>query len=156
MTTAAERIASIDNLPAPELCLVTLDTLEQLVGILNQETTLLRAGKARDAATLTPQKTELAQSYMGYARAVQRQQQRLSVAAPRELALLKGAHERLATQMADNLRVIATARKVTEDLLTDVAVAVAATERPRTYGPAGTMPPVPTAPAKGLSINRSL
>lgn len=156
MSNAAERIASIDNLPAPDLCLVTLQTLEQLVGVLNQETTLLRAGRAREATTLTAQKTELAQSYMGYARAVQRQQQRLAAGAPRELALLKGAHERLATQMAENLRVIATARKVTEDLLTDVAMAVAATERPRTYGPAGTMPPIPPAPAKGLSINRSL
>lgn len=156
MSNAAERLASMDNLPAAELCTVTLATLEQLVGVINQETTLLRAGKARDAATLTPQKTELAQSYMGLARSVQRQQQRLAVGAPRELALLKAAHERLATQMADNLRVIATARKVTEDLLTDVAVAVAASERPRTYGPAGTMPPMAPAPAKGLSINRSL
>ena len=43
---------------------------------------------------------------------------------------LRSGHERLATQMAENLKVIATARAVTEDLLTDVATAIGA-ERAR-------------------------
>ena len=70
-------------------------------------------------------------------------------------ALLNG-HDRLATQMAENLRVIATARSVTEDLLTDVAKAMSAKARPKTYGATGELAGQPPQIASGVSINRAL
>ena len=69
---------------------------------------------------------------------------------------MKVRHEQFATQMAENLRVIATARAVTEELLTDVANAMSARERPRTYGASGTMAGQPPVAATGVSINRAL
>lgn len=156
MKNAAERLAALDSLPARELCGLASQTLERLVGILNQETTLLRAGHVRESSALTADKTMLAQDYMTYARAVQRQLPRLKAEAPQALDLLQKLHERLATQMAENLRVIATARAVTEDLLTDVATAMNAASKPRTYSPAGQLATKPTPPASGLSINRAL
>ena len=75
-------------------------------------------------ARYTAEKTRLAQDYVGYVRAVQRQSQRLLKEAPEAVQMLRAGHEQLVTQMAENLRVIATARTVTEDLLTDVATTV--------------------------------
>ncbi len=155
--SAADRIAAIDALPARELCAQAMRTLSELVKIMNSETLLLRAGKLHDAATLSADKTQLAQDYMGLARAVQRQAERVQREAPDAAAALKAGHEQLATQMAENLKVLATARNVTEDLLTDVATAMSARERPKTYGIGGTVQaPANGAPSLGVAINRAL
>lgn len=156
MPTAAERLAQLDQMPGGALCAIAQETLDALVGVLNQETVLMRAGRAREASELTAEKARLAQDYMGLARAVQRQVERLKLEAPAQLDALRAGHERLATQMAENLRVIATARAVTEDLLTDVAESIAARNRPKTYGANGTLASQPVRPAAGVSINRSL
>ena len=57
--------------------------------------------------------------------------------------------------MAENLRVLATARTVTEDILTDVAKQVARAASPKTYGAAGTINQ-PKAGRGGIAINRAL
>ena len=156
MSSAAERLKAIDTLPAGELCGIALSTLDRLVSILNEETVLLRAGRVREAGELTAEKTRLAQDYMGFARSVQRELPRLRLEAPAMVEAMKVRHEQFATQMAENLRVIATARAVTEELLTDVANAMSAKERPRTYGASGTRAGQPPVAATGVSINRAL
>lgn len=157
MTSAAQRIALIDEMPAAELCQRAIDTLEALVTIMNEETTLLRAGRARDASALTAQKTSLAQDYTGLVRSIQRQTARLLKEAPNEVRQLRAGHERLAVQMAENLKVLATARTVTEDLLTDVATAVGQRSRTKTYGATGELADATAAPvARGIAVNRRL
>lgn len=153
--SAAQRIAALDDLPARDLIAVTEDTLTSLVRVMNEETTLLRAGRHRDAAPFAAEKTRLAQDYVAYARAVQRQVERLKLEAPDHVALLRNGHERLATQMAENLKVIATSRLVTEDLLTDVAQQVARAQRPRTYGAGGEINQ-PARVSGGIAVNRAL
>ncbi len=92
---------------------------------------------------------------MSYSRAVQRQIERLRAEAPGDIALLRNGHEQLATQMAENLKVVATVRAVTEDVLTDVAQAVARNARPRTYGATGEL--AGTRPVSGgIAVNRAL
>lgn len=158
MPNAAERLAAIDSMPATELCGLALDTLQRLVVVMNEETVLLRSGQARggNGAEVTAEKARLAQDYMGLARAVQRQGVRLKAEAPQLVEALLAGHEKLATQMAENLRVIATARSVTEDLLTDFASTVAARARPKTYGADGTVGGANVPLASGVSINRAL
>ena len=156
MSTAAQRLATIDELPAAELCRRALDTLEALVSVMNRETMLLRAGRFKDASTLTGDKTALAQDYVGLVRSIQRQTSRLLKEAPEEVQLLRAGHERLATQMAENLRVLATARMVTEDILTDVAKVVGQQNQAKTYGRAGTITVDPGSSARGIAINRAL
>lgn len=155
MSGAAQRLAAIDTLSATDLCSHAQSTLSGLITILNQETTLLRAGRAREATELSAQKAALAQDYVVLARSVQRQLPRLQSEAPQAVVALRAAHERLAVQMAENLKVIATAQRVTEDLLGDVATAVAAQQRPRTYGMSGEINRGGEG-ARGISINRSL
>lgn len=154
--TAAARLAALDSLPANELCQMAEIALAALVNVMNEETTLLRAGHLRQASTLTPDKTRLAQDYVGFARSVQRQAARLKLQAPDGVARLKSGHERLATQMAENLRVLATSRTVTEDLLTDVARIVGQQNKAKTYGRAGTIAVDPSASARGLAVNRAM
>jgi hypothetical protein len=154
--TAAARLAALDSLPADELCRMAEVALAALVDVMNQETTLLRAGHMRQASTMTPEKARLAQDYVGFARSVQRQGPRLKVQAPDAIERLRLGHERLATQMAENLRVLATARMVTEDLLTDVAKIVGQQNKAKTYGRGGAITADPAASARGIAINRAL
>jgi hypothetical protein len=154
--TAAARLAALDTMPAEDLCAHAESALTALVDVMNQETTLLRAGHMREAGKLTPDKTRMAQDYVTLARAVQRQNARLGEEAPAALERLRLGHESLATQMAENLRVLATAKTVTEDVLTDVARMVGQKDRTRTYGNAGKLSSDPNAAARGLAINRAL
>lgn len=154
--TAAARLAALDNLPADELCRMAEVALAALVDVMNQETTLLRAGHMRQASTLTPEKARLAQDYVSFARSVQRQGERLKTQAPDAVERLRLGHGRLATQMAENLRVLATARMVTEDLLTDVAKIVGQQNKAKTYGRGGAITADPAASARGIAVNRAL
>lgn len=154
--TAAARLAALDAMAAEELCRLAETALSALVDVTNQETTLLRAGHMREASKLTPEKTGLAQDYVTLARAVQRQNQRLAAEAPAALDRLRAGHESLATQMAENLRVLATAKTVTEDVLTDVARMVGQQDRARTYGTAGRVATDPSSAARGITVNRAL
>jgi len=154
--TAAARLAALDTLPAKDLCAHAEQALSALVDVMNQETTLLRAGHLRQAGQLTPDKTRLAQDYVSFARAIQRQSARLAAEAPAALDRLRAGHESLATQMAENLRVLATAKTVTEDVLTDVARMVGQQNRAKTYGTGGTVTTDASSSAKGIAINRAL
>lgn len=153
--SAAERLATLDSLPARDLISFTEGTLRALVGAMSNETTLLRAGRHREAAPFGAEKSRLAQDYVSYSRAVQRQLERLKLEAPNDIAMLKAGHEQLATQMAENLKVIATARMVTEDILADVAQRVSRTDRPRTYGASGELG-ARNGPSGAIVVNRAL
>lgn len=144
-----------DDLPARELLGLAEQTLKAFAEAMNEETTLLRAGRFRDATLVSADKVRLAQDYVTYSRAVQRQIDRLKAEAPDDIAMLRMGHERLATQMAENLKVIATSREVTEDLLGDVARQMGRGERPKTYGAGGEVAPPPTA-SGGIVVNRAL
>jgi hypothetical protein len=156
MSSAAQRLAVIDEMPAAQLCQRALETLDALVSVMNEETTLLRAGHLKDAGAISSRKTVLAQDYVSLVRSIQRQTARLLKEAPNDVRQLRAAHERLATQMAENLKVLATARNVTEDILTDVARVVGQRDRAKTYGANGTMPEQEPATGRGIAVNRAL
>jgi hypothetical protein len=154
--TATARLAALDSLEPNDLCLRAEASLAALVDVMNMETTLLRAGHLREAGQLTAEKTALAQDYVGFARAIQRHNARIVAEAPEALRRLQNGHESLATQMAENLRVLATAKSVTEDVLADVSKTVGQQERTRTYGMRGTLSLDPESGARGIAVNRAL
>lgn len=153
--SATERLAELDQMPAATLCKRTADCLDALAAAMNTETTLMREGKFREASPVTSRKIELAQDYVALVRAVQRQTARLLKEAPEEVKALRRGHEKLATQMAENLRVIATARTVTEGLLQDVARTAGQGQRAATYGAGGGVPSGSEL-ARGIAVNRAL
>lgn len=154
--SAQDRISSLRSMQADVLCASAESALAAFVDIMSRETMLLRAGKYKDAAELSARKAEIAQDYVGLARAVQDQAERLKREAPQDLARLQAGHEKLATQMAENLRVLATARQVTQDLLSDVAKATGATAQPETYGASGKLSSASGQMTKGLAFNQAL
>lgn len=156
MSNAARRIAALDELDATALCTRAGDLLDALARITNEETTLLRAGHFGEAGRLGAEKATIAQDYVGVARSVQRQAERLRAEQPTAFASLVSGQERLATQLAENLKVIATMRRVTDDLLTDVAQAVGRTSRATTYGANARMGAAQPHAARGIAINRAL
>lgn len=154
--TAQERISSIRDMDAAELCRLTNEALNVLASTMNEETVLLRSGQYKQAAELSAQKAQLAQDYVGLARAVQHEAPRLRDQAPELLADLQAGHERLATQMAENLKVLAVAKNVTEDLLGEVARSVNGSQRTTTYGASGQMDKSGTGSSQGIAVNRAL
>ncbi len=154
--SARENIEQINNLPAEQLCAIAEEKLEALVDIMNKETMLLRAGHLKEASALTPEKTQFAQDYVMLARAIQREAKRLKNQAPENLNKLQQRHESLATQMAENLRVLATAKNVAQDILSDVAKAVGANSEPKIYNMDAKLNSDKAKMAKGLSINKAL
>lgn len=154
--TAADRLSALETLDAETLCARAEAALTALVEVMNRETTFLRAGHVREATALTNEKTQLAQDYVALARAVQHAAPRLKAEAPARIDALRRGHEALATQMAENLRVLATAKTVTENLLSDVARAAGNAAKPKTYSAAGQAPQPTAETMKGISINRAL
>lgn len=154
--TAADRLAAYETLDAATLCDKAEAALGALVEVMNRETTFLRAGHVKEASALTAEKTQLAQDYVTLARAVQRAAERLKAEAPDRVARLRRGHEALATQMAENLRVLATAKSVTEDLLGDVARKVQERNAPTTYAVPGPKTAQTSVSTNGLSINKAL
>ena len=154
--TAQDRLSTQRGMDATILCQTTKSALQDLANIMNKETTLLRSGHYQEASELSAHKAHIAQEYVGLARVVQHQSDRLHTQAPTELRALQAEHEKLATQMAENLRVLATAKTVTQNVLTDVAKSVAQSDRPNTYGASGQLSSNNAPQANGLSINRSL
>jgi len=154
--SAQERISVLRDMTATELCEMTDKALAAFADIMNRETTLLRAGDYAEAAALSAEKAQLAQDYVGFARAVQHETPRLRAEAPDLVDRLQSGHERLATQMAENLKVLATARNVTENLLTDVARSVNGNADSNTYGAGGRMNHAGTRNTGGIAVNRAL
>lgn len=154
--TAADRLAALETLDATALCDRAETALSALVEVMNRETTYLRAGHMQQASELTAEKTQLAQDYVTIARAVQRAAPRLKAEVPARVDALRLGHEALATQMAENLRVLATARSITETLLADVAKQAGNAQAPKTYGARGQAPQQDAKGIKGISVNRAL
>jgi len=153
---ASERLSNLRNMDAGVLCKSAKSALQDLANIMNQETTLLRNGHYLEASELSAQKAHIAQEYVGLARVVQHQSGRLHSEAPTDLRSLQDEHHKLATQMAENLRVLATAKTVTQSILSDVAASVTKSERPNTYAPTGQISTPPKPGGTGLSLNKSL
>ncbi|VAW23670.1 hypothetical protein MNBD_ALPHA12-1473 [hydrothermal vent metagenome] len=145
-----------NQIDARSLCTSTKDVLDNLVDIMNQETVFLRAGHYQQASEISAKKAQIAQQYVALARQVQNEHEWLMSKAPQEMKKLVAGHEKLTTQMAENLRVLATARDVTQTLLSDVAVGVGRAGQPNTYGASGQMNASRSQLSNGIAINRAL
>lgn len=136
-------------------CAAALRALSELVAVMNEETLFLRSGNLAAASQLTARKTDLAQSYVTAARAIQHNAAAIRAAVPDAIDKLRQGHASLATQLAENLRVLASAKNLTEGLLTDVARRAGQSAAPSTYS-AGGAGANPAQSLRGLSVNRAL
>src|SRR3954468_1062437 len=89
----APRVVISTAIEARKLAEDLMDVMSALLGIIERETELVRAGKLREAMALEPQKTELARRYVDAVGQLKASQKPLAQAAPELLATLHRHHD---------------------------------------------------------------
>jgi hypothetical protein len=133
-----------------------LDVMSKLLGVVEQETALVRAGKVREAMQLEPQKTALSGRYVTAIETLRVAQDHLSQVAPDLLASLKRHHETFRAMLQINLTVLATAHAVSEGILRGVNAEVQRRNMPNTYTAAGQRAAPGPRHITPLAVSRSL
>lgn len=134
------------------------ETMDQLLTLVEQETTLVRAGKLTEAAGLEVNKTNLSRRYVRDIDCLRANGAVLNQLIPELVDELKRGHEEFRAILEINLTVLATAQAVTEGLLRGVAAEMAERDRPKSYGPAGGAGSAPqrAAPSRPIAVSRAL
>ena len=133
-----------------------LDVMSKLLGVVEQETALVRAGKVREAMQLEPQKTALSGRYVTAIETLRVAQSHLSQVAPDLLASLKRHHETFRAMLQINLTVLATAHAVSEGILRGVNAEVQRRNMPNTYTASGQRAAPGPRHITPLAVSRSL
>ena len=109
------------------------EVMQALIEIVEEETTLVRAGRVREAAALERDKGELTQLYLADAARVKDRRAYLKQHAPELLKDLQDRHELFRALLQINLTVLATAHAVAEGLVRGVSGELARKSSPQTY-----------------------
>jgi hypothetical protein len=133
-----------------------LAAMDALVATVEQETTLVRAGKLKDAVALEAAKSELARLYMRDTAQVKANLPVLSEQVPDLLAALRRQHDTFNALLQINLTVLATAHAVSEGLIRGAHGEVARKNAPQTYGNSGRHSTPPKSAATPISVSRTL
>lgn len=112
-------------------------TLSELLGVVEEETRLVRDCHLGEASQLGQQKSNLARQWMLENERLKAHSQVLTNWAPVEIDTLRRAHEQFRQALQTNLTVLATAHAVSEGIVRGVASEVAARSAPKTYGANG-------------------
>jgi hypothetical protein len=133
-----------------------MDIMSTLLGVIESETELVRAGKIREAMAFEPKKTELSRRYVGAITVLKASQKYLHQTAPDLLTTLHRHHDTFRAMLQINLTVLATAHAVSESIIRGVNTEMQRRNIPNTYtarGQRATPGPRHNTP---LSISRSL
>jgi hypothetical protein len=133
-----------------------MDVMSALLGVIERETELVRAGKLREAMAFEPQKADLSRRYISAVAHLKASQKYLSQAAPELLTTLHRHHDVFRAMLQINLTVLATAHAVSESIVRGVNTEIQSRNIPNTYTSAGQR----TAPGPRhmtpLAVSRSL
>jgi hypothetical protein len=133
-----------------------MDVMSALLGIIERETELVRAGKVREAIRLEEQKNELSRRYMIAVENLKNAQKHLAQVAPELLATLSRHHETFRAMLQINLTVLATAHAVSEGIMRGVNAEVQRRNMPNTYTAAGQRAAPGPRNITPLAVSRSL
>ena len=133
-----------------------LEVMERLLGIVEEETALIRAGKLAEAAKLEPAKSELSRMYLADTARIKASQVYLDRVRPAMAKELRQRHDLFRAVLQMNLTVLATAHAVSESIMRGVSAELARKATPQAYGASGCA----TAPTAGamqpLTLSRVL
>jgi hypothetical protein len=146
-STAAEARKLAENL---------MDVMSALLGVIERETELVRAGKLREAMAFEPKKAELSRRYVNAVGQLKVSQKYLSETAPELLTTLHRHHDVFRAMLQINLTVLATAHAVSEGIIRGVNVEMQKKSKPQTYTAAGQQTAPNPRRAAPMSLNRSL
>lgn len=132
------------------------EVMNALLGVVEEETRLVREGKLRDATQIEPTKTELARLYIADTMRLKASQPFLKQAAPALLDDLRERHGAFNALLQMNLTVLATAHAVSESIMRGVSDEMARKATPNGYGASG-QAAAPTASGhQPLAVSRML
>ena len=114
-----------------------LEIIPALMAIIEQETTLVRAGRLIEATRLEPRKAQLSVVYLSEAARVKASSHYLNQHLSARCRELRRKHDELHALLRINLTVLATAHAVSEGIIRGVARELARKVAPKTYGMSG-------------------
>jgi hypothetical protein len=147
VASAAEGIALIKHLG---------DVMDALLGAVEEETELVRAGKLAEAAKLEATKTELSSMYIADAARIKASQVYLDRVTPDKAADLRQRHELFRAVLQMNLTVLATAHAVSESIMRGVSAELSRKATPQGYGASGKAMTPGAAARQPLTLSRVL
>lgn len=133
-----------------------MDVMNALLGLIEHETELVRAGKVREAMILESKKQELSRNYVGAVSQLKANQAQLAKSAPELLSTLHRHHDAFRAMLQVNLTVLATAHAVSESVVRGVNAEIQKRNVPNTYTAAGRRSPPGPRHITPLAVSRSL
>jgi len=133
-----------------------MEVMSGLLGIIERETELVRAGQIREAMQLEEQKSELSGRYMVAVESLKNAQKYLTQVSPELLTTLRRHHDTFRAMLQINLTVLATAHAVSEGIVRGVNTEIQRRNIPSTYTAAGQRAVPGPRHIKPLSVSRSL
>ena len=162
MSNAAVPVKSEPVLPvaspteAEALVKHLLDVMDALLGTVEEETELVRAGRLVDAAKLEPTKTELSLMYIADTTRIKASRSYLARIAPALVEDLRKRHDMFRALLQINLTVLATAHAVSESIMRGVSHELARKATPHGYDASGeAATPLPSS-WQPLTVSRVL
>lgn len=152
----AQRPNTPESAAARKLAEDLMDAMSALLGLIERETELVRAGKVREAMTLESQKQELSRRYVGAVSQLKANQVQLAKSAPELLSTLHRHHDAFRAMLQVNLTVLATAHAVSESVVRGVNAEIQKRNVPNTYTAAGLRATPGSRHITPLAVSRSL
>jgi hypothetical protein len=133
-----------------------LEVMEALLGTIEEETALIRAGKLSEAAKLEGAKADLSNMYIADTARIKASQVYLDRVRPAMAKELRQRHDLFRAVLQMNLTVLATAHAVSESIMRGVSAELARKATPQAYGASGyAATPTPGA-MQPLTLSRVL
>ena len=133
-----------------------MDAMSSLLGLIERETELVRAGNVREAMNLEGKKQELSRNYVGAVSQLKANQADLAQSAPELLSTLHRHHDAFRAMLQVNLTVLATAHAVSESVVRGVNAEIQKRNVPNTYTAAGRRAAPGPRHITPLAVSRSL
>jgi hypothetical protein len=133
-----------------------MDVMGALLGVIERETELVRAGKLREAMASEARKTELSRRYVNAVGRLKASQKYLAQVAPELLTTLHRHHDVFRAMLQINLTVLATAHAVSEGIVRGVNTEMQRRNMPNTYTSAGRRVAPGPRHITPLAVSRSL
>jgi hypothetical protein len=141
---------------ARKLAETLMEVMSALLGIIERETELVRAGKIREAMASEAKKSELTRRYVNAVAHLKASHKYLTETAPELLTALRRHHDMFRAMLQVNLTVLATAHAVSENIIRGVNAEVQRRNIPNTYTAAGRHVTPSQRHIKPLAVSRTL
>ena len=133
-----------------------MEAMTALLGVIERETELVRAGKLREAMAFGPKKHDLSNRYVGAITHLKASQKYLHQTVPELLTTLHRHHDVFRAMLQINLTVLATAHAVSESIVRGVNTEMQRQNIPNTYTASGQRAAPGPRHNTPLAVSRSL